>query len=63
MCSAVNVEWCVLTRAAWVYVVCLLLCKEEGSTPVCFAITERRDMDMYEVSLLMSYWVLGWELC
>ena len=34
------------TRVAWVYLVCLLLCKEEGSSPVS-AITERRDMGMY----------------
>ena len=33
--------------------VCLLLCKEEGSSPVS-AITERRDMDLYEVPLSMS---------
>ena len=33
--------------------VCLLLCKEEGSSPV-FAITERRDMGLYEVPLSMS---------
>ena len=33
--------------------VCLLLCKEEGSSPVS-AITERRDMGLYEVPLSMS---------
>ena len=38
---------------------CLLLCKEEGSSPVS-AITERRDMGLYEVPLSMSY--LGWGL-
>ena len=32
---------------------CLLLCKEENSSLVS-AITERRDMGMYEVSLSMS---------
>ena len=42
-------------------VVCLLLCKEEGSSPVS-AITERSDMDLYEVPLSMSCWVLGWGL-
>ena len=30
--------------------VCLLLCKEVGSSPVS-AITERRDMGLYEVPL------------
>ena len=40
-------------RVAWVYLVCLLLCKEEGSSPVS-AITERRDMGLYEVPLSVS---------
>ena len=39
------------TRVAWVCLVCLLLCKEEGSSPVS-AITSRRDRGLYEVSLL-----------
>ena len=38
------------THVAWV---CLLLCNEEGSSPVS-AITERRDIGMYEVPLSMS---------
>ena len=33
--------------------VCLLLCKEECSSPVS-AITERRDMGLYEVPLTVS---------
>ena len=33
--------------------VCLLLCKEEGSSPVS-SITERRDMSLYEVPLSVS---------
>ena len=33
--------------------VCLLLCKEEGSSPVS-AITERMDMGLYEAPLSMS---------
>ena len=36
-----------------VCVVCLLLCKEEGSSHVS-QITERRDMGLYEVPLSMS---------
>ena len=40
------------TSVAWVYLVCLLLCKEEGSSPVS-AITERRDMGMDDVPLSM----------
>ena len=34
MCSAVTIECCVLYRVALVCLVCLLLCKEEGSLPV-----------------------------
>ena len=41
------------TRVAWVCLVCLLLCKGEGSFPVS-AITERRDMGLYEVPLSVS---------
>ena len=41
------------TRVAWVCLVCLLLCREEGSSPVS-AITERRDMGLYEVLLSVS---------
>ena len=33
--------------------VCLLLCREEGSSPVS-AITERRDMGLYEVPFSVS---------
>ena len=36
-----------------VCLVCLLLCKEEGSSPMS-AITERRDMGLYEVPLSVS---------
>ena len=43
----------VRTRVAWVCLICLLLCKEEGSSPVS-AITERRDMGLYEVPLSVS---------
>ena len=41
------------TSFAWVCLICLLLCTEEGSSPVS-AITERRDMGLYEVPLSMS---------
>ena len=46
------------TRVAWVCLVCLLLCKEEGSTPVS-AITERRDMDLYEGPLSLLGFGIG----
>ena len=42
----------ICTRVAWVCLVCLQLCKEEGSSPV--SATERRDMGRYEVPLSMS---------
>ena len=42
------------TRVAWVCMVCLLLCKEDSSSPGSFAITERRDMGLYEVPLSLS---------
>ena len=41
------------TRVAWACLVCFLLCKEEGSSPVS-AITERRDMGLYEMPLSVS---------
>ena len=46
------------TCVAWVCLVCLLLCKEECSSPVS-AITERRDMGLYEVPLSVSLLVIG----
>ena len=55
--SLYSVLFC--TRVAWVCLVCLLLCKEEGSSPVS-AITERRDMDLYEVPMSIS--LLGIEM-
>ena len=40
VCSSVTVECVVFsTRVTWVCLVCLLLCREEGSSPVS-AITE-----------------------
>ena len=41
------------TCVARVCLVCLLLCNEEVSSPMS-AITERRDMGLYEVPLSMS---------
>ena len=40
------------TRVAWVCLVCLLLCREEGSSPVFLQLL-RRDMGLYEVPLSM----------
>ena len=41
------------SHVAWVCLLCFLLCKEESSSPVS-AITERRDMGLYEVPLSVS---------
>ena len=41
------------THVAWVCLVCLLLCREEGSSPVS-TFTERKDMGLYEVPLTVS---------
>ena len=49
----------ICTRVAWVCLVCLLLCKEEGSSSVS-AITERGDMGLYEVPLSVS--LLGFRI-
>ena len=51
MCSAVTVECC--THVAWVSLVCLLLCKEDGSSPVSLQLLKGGDMGLYEVPLLM----------
>ena len=54
VCSAVTVECCVLYLCCGGVLVCLLLCKEEGSSPSVFAINERRDMGLCEVPLSVS---------
>ena len=46
------------THVAWGCSVCLLLCKEEGPSPVS-AITERKNMGLYEVLLSMSLLSFG----
>ena len=46
------------THVPWVCLVCLLLCKEEGSSPMS-AITERRDMGLYELPLSVSLFGFG----
>ena len=42
------------TRVAWACLVCLLLCKEEGSSPVSLQLLRRRDMSLYEEPLSVS---------
>ena len=48
------------TGVEWMCLVCLLLCKEVGSSPVS-AITERRDMGLHEVPLSMCLNGFGME--
>ena len=54
VCSAVTVEFVFYTRVAWVCLVCLQLCKEEGSSPVSLQLLRGGDMGMYEVPLSVS---------
>ena len=42
------------TRVAWACLVCLLLCKEEGSSPVSLQLLRGGDMGLYEVPLSVS---------
>ena len=42
------------TRVAWVCLVCLLLCKEEGSSTVALQLLIGRDMGRYDVPLSVS---------
>ena len=53
VCSAVTVECSVLYLCCMAFLVCFLLYKEEGFSPVS-AITERRNMGLYEVPLSVS---------
>ena len=46
------------TCSAWVCLICLLLCKEEGSSPVS-AINERRDIGLYEVPMSLMGFGMG----
>ena len=61
-CYFCSVDWCNLYPVACLCTVCLLLCKEEGSSPVS-AITESRDMGLYELHLFMSLLGFGMGQC
>ena len=62
VCSAVNGECCVLYHA-WVCLVCLWLCKEEGSSPVSLQLLREWIWACMRCPCLCICWVLGWELC
>ena len=59
VCSTVTVECCVCTRVAWVCLVCLLLCKEEGSSPVFLQLRRGGIWDCMRCPCLCLCWVLG----
>ena len=56
VCSVVTVECCVLYRVAWV---CLLLCKEEGSSPVSLQLQRGGIWACMRCLCLCLCWVLG----
>ena len=58
VCSAVTVECCVLTRVAWTCLVCLLLCKEEGSSPVSLQLMRGGIWACMRCPCLCLCWVL-----
>ena len=59
VCSAVTVECCVLNRVAWVCLVCLLLCREEGSSPVSLQLLRGGIWACMTYPCLCLCWVLG----
>ena len=59
VCSAVTVECCFCTRGAWVCLVCLLLCKEEGSSPVSLQLLRGGIWACMRCPCLCLCWVLG----
>ena len=59
VCSAVTVECCVCTRVAWACLVCLLLCKEEGSSPVSLQLLRGGIWACMRCPCLCLCWVLG----
>ena len=58
ICSAVTVE-CVLYRVAWVCLVCLLLCREEVSSPVSLQLLRGGIWACMRYPCLSLCWVLG----
>ena len=60
VCSAVTVECCVFAPVfAWVCLVCLLLCKEEGSSPVPLQLLRGGIWACMRCPCLCLCWVLG----
>ena len=59
MCSAVTVECCVLYPCCMGCLVCLLLCKEEGSSPVSLQLLRGGIWACMRYPCLCLCWVLG----
>ena len=59
VCSAVTVECYVFTRVAWVCLVCFLLCKEGGSSPVSLQLLRGCIWACMRCPCLCLCWVLG----
>ena len=59
VCSAVTVEWCALYPCCMVCLVCLLLCKEEGSSPVSLQLLRGGIWACMRCPCLCLCWVLG----
>ena len=57
VCSAVTVECYVWTRGAWVRLVCLLLCKEEGSSPVSLQLMRGGIWACKRCPCIFLYWI------
>ena len=60
VCSAVTVECCVLYPCC---MGCLLLCKEEGTSPVSLQLWRGGIWTCMRCPCLYLCWVFGWELC
>ena len=59
VCSAVTVECCVLYPCCMVCLVCLLLCKGEGSSPVSLQLLRGGTWACMRCSCLCLCWILG----
>ena len=63
VCSAVTVEYVFCARVVCVCLVCLRLCKEEGSSPVSMQLLRGGIWASMRGPCLCLCWVLGWGLC
>ena len=59
VCSAVTVEFVFCTRVAWLCLVCLLLCREEVSSPVSLQLLRGGIWTCMRYPCLCLCWILG----